>query len=158
MRPTLTALLLAALVAAQAAGAYPKPPKQNLERPFTGKPVARRWLGSWLVVGGESDGVTFRFFPRKSAACRTITAGRMSCFVSRPPGSTELWMGSVSLAGGKVVFRMTYRPRPDSFGCFEDDPYSYRLTAKRLSLVKGGPSSCFWEPTERFPILLKRVQ
>ena len=155
------AILLLAAVAAfsqpAAEAAYPKPRPQDLAVPFTGKGVSADWLGRWKIVGGDDDGVVWRIFPRKSPACRSITAGRTSCFMIRPPGYSVDWAGSITLKGRRVVLRMTYRPRPNSLGCFHDDAYNYRLTARLLSIVKGSDHSCFWEPSAHFPIRLRRV-
>lgn len=154
--PLLTATTLAGMLAATA-GAYPHPKPDALKRPFTGRPVTAGWHGSWRITGGLDDGVSWRILAAKSPACRAITAGRTSCFIIRPPGLDDVWAGAITLQQGHVVFRMTYRPRPNTLGCFDDDPYTYRLTARRLLILKGGKHSCFWERTAHFPITLKRV-
>jgi hypothetical protein len=153
----LTAAAALAVILAATANGYPRPKPDALKKPFTGKPVTTGWHGSWRVTGGLDDGVSWRIFPAKSPACHAVTAGRTSCFIIQPPGLDDEWAGAITLQRRHVIFRMTYRPRPNTLGCFDDDPYTYRLTARRLSILKGGKHSCFWEPTAHFPITLKRV-
>jgi hypothetical protein len=157
MRIAAVLAAVAAFVAVPTANAYPKPEPRALSQPFTGNPVTSTWYGRWRVSGGVDDGVSWRIFATASPACRAVTAGRTTCFILRPPGQTDEWAGAITLQGKHVIFRMTYRPRPNTLGCFTDDPYTYRLTARRISLLKGGTHSCFWEPTANFPITLKRV-
>jgi hypothetical protein len=158
MRTVALLAALAALVAVPAADSYPKPKPGSLTRPFTGKPVTSRWYGHWRVSGGLDDGVDWRVFPTASPACRAVTAGRTTCFIIRPPGQNDEWAGAITLQGRHVIFRMTFRPRPNTLGCFADDPYTYRLSARRLSILSGGKHSCFWEPTANFPIILERLR
>ncbi len=153
----IAAIAVLATAATALAGGYPHPEPDALAKAFTGKPVSRGWHGRWRVTGGLDDGVSWRILPTKSKACRAITAGRTSCFIIRPPGHDEDWAGAITLKGARVVLRMTYRPRPNTFGCFKDDAYTYKLTAQKISILKGSSHSCFWEPSAHFPVILKRV-
>ena len=153
----------AAIVGLGAAGSlgaatYPPPKPEDLATPFTGKSIPRSWLGLWRVRGGDDDGVAWRILGRTSRACAVYTLGRVSCFLIRPPGYYGTWAGAITLADGRLILRMTYRPRPNTLGCFADDVYSYRLNARRLTIVSGTDHSCFWEPTAQFPIRLDRVR
>jgi hypothetical protein len=140
------------------AATYPPPKPEDVATPFSGMSVPRAWLGLWRVRGGDDDGVVWRFLGRTSRACAVYTLGRVSCFLISPPGQSENWAGAITLANGRLVLRMTYRPRPNTFGCFADDVYSYRLKARRLTIVSGTDHSCFWEPTAHFPIRLDRIR
>jgi hypothetical protein len=51
---------------------------------------------------------------------------------------------------------MTYKPRPNTFACFADDPYSYRVSARTLTFLKGGRHSCFFSEPSEFPVKLAR--
>jgi hypothetical protein len=139
------------------AASYPTPPPENLATSFTGSPVTPRWFGKWLETGDSNSGVAWQIFPKWAAACRTLVAGRTTCFVIRVPGQSGIWAGAITLSRGKVVFRMTYRPRPNTVGCFADDEYTYRLSKKQILILHGGSNSCMWEPTEHFPVHLKRM-
>jgi len=159
-RPTLIALIavVAFLTAGTAAAGLgiPKPRPTDLAKPFTGAAVNRAWLGTWKLSGGDNAGVLWRFYPASSPWCRSITAGRTTCFTLRPPGHLELWAGAVTLAGGKVILRMTYRPRPNTFGCFVDDAYTYRISATTIRFLRGGPHACFFDQPADFPVTLAR--
>jgi hypothetical protein len=136
---------------------YPTPPPENLGTPFTGAPVTPSWFGRWRETGDSNTGVVWQMFSKRAAACRTLVAGRTTCFVIRVPGQSGIWAGAITLSRGKVVFRMTYRPRPNTIGCFADDEYTYRLSKKQILILHGASSSCMWEPTEHFPIHLERM-
>lgn len=146
-RMTLVSLIVV-LVSASAAAAgvgIPRPAAKDLAKPFTGAAVGRAWLGTWQVTSPSADsGVVWRFYAASSPWCKSITAGRTTCFTMQPPGHLELWAGAVTIARGKAVLRMTFRPRPNTFGCFADDVYVYRISAKTLTL-KGGPQACFFD-------------
>lgn len=154
----IAAIAILAMGTAALAAGYPTPEPDALAKPFTGKPVSPGWSGRWRVTGGLGDGVIWRILPTKSAACGAITAGRTSCFMIQPPGLDEVWAGAITLNGARVVLRMTYRPRPNTLGCFEDDAYTYKRTRLRISILKGSSTSCFWDPSEHFPVILKRVR
>ena len=160
-RLTLVSLIaLVALVAAAAAEGglgIPKPKPAALAKPFTGSAVGRAWLGSWRIAsGGDSDGVVWRFYAASSPWCKSITGGHTTCFTMQPPGHLELWAGAVTLFGRKVVLRMTYKPRPNTFGCFADDAYNYRISSRTLTLLNGGPRACFFDQPGQFPVTLSR--
>jgi hypothetical protein len=160
-RLTLVSLVsLAALVTALAAAAdvgIPRPKPADLAKPFVGAPVSHAWLGAWKITNpGDGYGVLYRFYSASSPWCRSITAGRTSCFTLQPPGHLELWAGSVTLAGGKVILRMTYKPRPNTFGCFADDAYPYRIAARTIKFLKGSSHACFFDQANEFPVTLVR--
>lgn len=146
-RMTLVSFIVVLVVASAAAAGLgiPKPAAKDLARPFTGSAVSRAWLGTWRVTTPSGDsGVLWRFYAASSPWCRSITAGRTTCFTLQPPGHLELWAGAVTTGGGKAILRMTYKPRPNTFSCFADDAYIYRMSAKTL-MMKGGPHACFFE-------------
>jgi len=157
MRAALITIAVVATGATALAASYPTPEPDALAKPFTGKPASAGWYGRWRVSGGLDDGIVWRIRPTKSAACAAITAGRTSCFIIQPPGVDEVWAGAITLKGARVVLRMTYRPRPNTLGCFADDAYRYKRTARRISILKGSSHSCFLEPSGHFPVILKRV-
>jgi hypothetical protein len=137
-------LILLSAASAVAGLGIPKPAARDLAKPFTGAAVSRAWLGTWRVTTPSDDsGVLWRIRAASSPWCKSITAGRTTCFTLQPPGHLELWAGSITVAGGKAILRMTYRPRPNTFGCFADDAYRYRISARTLTF-KGGPHACFF--------------
>ena len=135
---------------------YPQPKSKDLAKPFTGKPVPASWLGTWQFALGPGEVVVWHIYPRASPACRSITAGRISCWTSRPPGWTADTAGAIGIRQGTVVLRMTYTPNRNSVSCFKDDAYGYRHTQRRLYLLKRSNRHCFWESSESFPIELRR--
>lgn len=152
---TPVAVAVALGVSGTASGGYPKPLPKDLAKPFAGASVPSNWLGKWQQKNGQPT--VWQMFSKRSPACHAITAGRASCFTMKPEGLTDVWAGAISLARGKVVLRMTSRPRPNTFGCFDDDAYAYRISAHRLSIRRGSRHSCFFEPTAPFPIILERL-
>ena len=130
---------------------YPEPDPANLEKPFTGKAVPDGWLGRWE---DRLSGAEWVFFAAESPECRSITAGRTTCFANGPPGSTatdpaSLYSaGAITYEGDSVILRMTYTPSAGGVSCFEDDGYRFRFTSERMTLLMGGGKHCFYEPGE----------
>jgi len=130
---------------------YPDPDPANLEEPFTGEAVPSGWLGKWE---DRLSGAEWVVFAAQSPECRSITAGRTTCFANGPPGSTATdptslhSAGAITHEGESVILRMTYTPSAGGVSCFEDDGYRFRFTSNRLTLLMGGAKHCFYEPEE----------
>jgi hypothetical protein len=145
-----------ALVFTASASAYPTPPAKYLAKPFTGTPVPTAWLGRWKETHTSNNGVVWHFFPKESAACKALVAGRTSCFTLTPPNVDWFDGGAITIDGSTVVFRMTYRGHAATVGCFADDAYPFRLLSTQILITAANARSCFWQKTaEHFPVHLE---
>jgi hypothetical protein len=139
---------------------YARAPAAHVERPFAGAPVPAEWFGRWhATAAGDVD---VHILPATSPECRGLTRGLTTCWTVSPAGaSTKAYDifagGSLTTRAGKLVFRMTYNPNPDSPRCFADDPYAYRFERnppRILILLDGVPSGhapgehCHYERAE----------
>lgn len=148
-----------ALALAATAGAYPRPPAKYLAKAFTGAPIPRSWVGRWRESNTTNDGVVWQFFPKGSAACEALVAGRTSCFTLRPPNANWFDGGSITIERATVVFRMTYRGRAATVGCFTNDTYPFRLRSTAILILSANPKSCFWQQhVEHFPVHLDHLR
>jgi hypothetical protein len=146
-----------ALVLTASASAYPKPSARFLAKPFTGTPLPSAWAGRWREAHTSNSGVLWHFFAKGSAACEALVAGRTSCFTLTPPGADWFDGGAITLDRTNAVFRMTYRGRPGTVGCFADDAYPFHASSTVILILAGNAHSCFWQTgVERFPVHLER--
>jgi hypothetical protein len=144
------ALVLAACGAATAGlgltAADPRPLPKDLAKPFSGSPLPTSWLGVWRdrEPSGTYD---WHFLAPRSAACRSITRGRTTCYTVGPEGSgtdsaVAYAAGAITRRGGKLVIRMTWVQNPNGLKCFADDAYAYRFTPTRIALLPDTAAHC----------------
>lgn len=130
---------------------YPEPEAKALAKPFAGKPVPAAWLHKWTDA---VSGAKWELHATGSPQCRSITAGRTTCFTNGPTGSTatdptSLYSaGAITHEGGKVVLRMTYTPIAGGVSCFSDDAYRFRFAEQEITIVLDGGDHCFYERAE----------